>query len=331
MTMRTSFYRSIFTLLALSYFANLLFASDTNLLTQYRLNGITNLEKKLDKALANQKYWEDYLKNVDTKFGYIESYNSILACDKSKSDLLVYVKDANNSFQLRKEYSAYTGKEKGDKETEGDLKTPIGIYNLVKKISKIDEFYGPMAFVTSYPNIFDKYNGKTGQGIWIHGLPLHAKRDTFTKGCIAINNKSIECLNKNLDMKKTVLIINKQCNYTQTNKKALANILTQLYMWRYAWKYNKLDDYLSFYADDFRRFDGMDIHRFRKYKKRIFAKKEDKSIIFKDLDVIPYPMHKDTYKITFYEKYKSNSFAFNGQKTLIVKLINSKMQILTEK
>lgn len=331
MTMPIKMYRAVFTALFFSYFSSLLLASDIDLLTEYRINGISNLEEKLDKGLSKQKYWQKYLKKVDTKFGYIESYNNVLACDKSKSGLLVYVKDANNTYKLRKEYSAYTGKEKGDKKAEGDLKTPIGIYDLVKKLSKVDEFYGPLAFVTSYPNIYDKYNGKTGRGIWIHGLPLHEKRDTFTKGCIAIGNKSIECLNKNLDIKKTVLIINEQCKYTQVSKKTLAAILSQIYMWRYSWKYNNLENYLSFYADDFLRFDGMDINRFKKYKTRIFAKSEKKSIIFKNLNVIPYPMQENTYKITFDEIYKSNSFAFSGQKTLIVRLNNAKMKIVTEK
>ncbi|CAI6147276.1 MAG: hypothetical protein SPLUMA1_SPLUMAMAG1_01934 [uncultured Sulfurimonas sp.] len=59
-----------------------------------------------------------------------------------------------------------------DKIREGDLRTPIGVYKLVKKLSKVDSFYGPLAFATSYPNSYDKYLGKNGSGIWIHGLPL---------------------------------------------------------------------------------------------------------------------------------------------------------------
>jgi len=312
-------------------FSSSLAASDTQLLTQYRLNGISGLEQKLDKELTDKKYWKRYIQNKDTKFGYMESYTNILTCNKSKSDLLVYVKDKNNSYELRKDYSAFTGKMKGDKSTEGDLRTPVGVYDLVRKISNVDEFYGPLAFVTSYPNIYDRYKGKTGKGIWIHGLPLHEKRDKFTKGCIAIGNDNIECLNKNLDIQKTLLIINEQCNYTQASKDELATVLAQLYAWRYAWKYNMLDNYLNFYSPEFVRFDGMKYARFKNYKKRIFAKNEQKSIIFTELNVVPYPGHKHTFKVMFHEFYKSNSFTFRGKKTLIVKLENSKMQIITER
>jgi murein L,D-transpeptidase YafK len=308
-----------------------LYASDNDILTHYRYNGIKDIEKKLDKDLSSRQYWLSYLEKQDIKFGYLEPYKNVLACNKSQSDLLVYVKDTNNSYKLQKKYTAYTGKYKGDKAEEGDLKTPVGIYSLVKKLSKVDEFYGPLAFVTSYPNLYDKYKGKTGKGIWIHGLPEHQDREKFTKGCIAIGNNSIECLNRNLDIKKTLLIINEKSNYKKVSKQKISQVLSELYAWRYAWKYNNLEDYLSFYSDEFVRYDGMDIKRFRNYKKRIFAKKESKKILFKNLAVIPYPEHEDTFKVTFDEEYSSNSFTFKGKKTLIMKLINNRMKIITER
>jgi len=311
--------------------ASLYASTDVALLTQYRKEGIKNIEKELDKKLASQSYWKAYLKNIDTSFGYFESYNNILVCDKSKSDLSFYKKDTNNTYKLAKEYNAYTGKIKGDKKKEGDLRTPVGAYNLTKKITKVDSFYGPMAFVTSYPNLFDKYKGKTGQGIWIHGLPIDQERDSFTKGCIAINNKSLESLNENLDIDKTILIINEKKIQKKDLKEPLSKILSNLFAWRYAWIYNNLKDYLSYYSPEFKRFDGMKIDRFKKYKKRIFAKNEKKTILFSDINVIPYPGTKDIFKITFKEKYRSNSFAFHGDKVLIVKLIDNSFNIITER
>ncbi len=331
MTMQSNNKKVFFSIILLS-FASLLFATDVNLLTHYRNHGIKDIQKELDKKLAQKAYWKEYLQNIDTRFGYFESYDNILACDKSKSQLCVYKRDANNSYQLKREYSAFTGKLKGDKEKEGDLRTPIGIYNIVKKITKVDSFYGPMAFVTSYPNVFDKYRGKTGQGIWIHGLPINQKRDEFTKGCIAINNKSIKCLDKNIDISKTILIIDEDVvKKDNANKAVLAKVLASLFAWRYSWIYNDIDKYLSFYAPKFKRFDGMTLAQFKKYKTRIFNKQEKKSIIFQDINVIPYPDTKNIFKIAFKEKYKSKSFSFNGKKVLIVKLTDDKFNIITER
>jgi murein L,D-transpeptidase YafK len=325
MTMQNKF----FTFLLLFFVSASIYASD--ILTDYRLNGIKNIEKQMDNALAQTKYWDNYLKNINTTFGYIESYSNILTCNKNKSTLCLYVKDNNNSYKLKKEYSAYTGKNRGGKIREGDLKTPIGIYNLTKRILKVDPFYGPMAFVTSYPNSYDKYLGNDGHGIWIHGLPLNQKRDTFTKGCIAIHNDSIECLNKNLDITKTLLIINSSKVKTDISKEKLSILLSQLYLWRYTWLYNDIDSYLNFYSQDFIRFDGMKYKSFASYKKRIFKKQEKKKIIFSSINVIPYPNTPDLYKISFRESYKSNSFAFSGDKVIMAKLIDNKIKILTEK
>jgi murein L,D-transpeptidase YafK len=307
-----------------------LFAKEHDILTEYRVNGIVNIEKKLDKKLTSMQYWQKYLQNKDTSFGFLESYENILSCDKSHSTLSVYKKDANGKFHLLKEYSAYTGKIKGDKKREGDLKTPVGVYDIVKKITKVDSFYGPMAFVTSYPNLYDRYQHKTGQGIWIHGLPIEQKRDEYTKGCIAINNDNIQCLDKNIDIQKTALIINENKLQKKTSKEELAFILSKIFAWRYAWIYNDLEAYLHFYDKEFRRFDGLNLQAFKAYKKRIFAKNEQKRIRFTDINLLPYPSTPNIYKLTFHEDYKSESFTFSGQKVLIVKLQNDVVTILTE-
>jgi len=270
-------------------------------LTDYRMNGIYNIQKHLDNELTKVEYWNQQLKDLDTKFGYLESYSNILACDKSNSTLSLYIKDNNESYRLKKQYNAYTGKVDGDKIKEGDLKTPIGIYDITKKISKLDSFYGPLAFVTSYPNAYDKYRGRDGSGIWIHGLPTEQERDEYTKGCIAIDNPSIECLDRNIEIDKTLLIIKKEESKEDINKEVLSSILSELYRWRYSWIYNDVESYLAYYSPKFIRYDGMSYKRFLKYKKRIFKKNERKEIIFNNVNVLPYPNSSDIYKISFKE------------------------------
>jgi len=310
-----------------------IFASD--ILTEYRLNGIDKIQKHMDLSLTEKEYWNKYLADKDTTFGYIESYTNILTCNKDNSTLNLYSVDQNKKFKFKQKYSAYTGKIKGDKVKEGDLKTPIGIYQIVKKLSKetnLDSFYGPLAFVTSYPNTYDSYRGKNGSGIWIHGLPTQQERDEFTRGCIAINNPNIESLDKNIDITKTILIINSSEVKKNISKDILASILSQLYAWRYAWIYNDINNYLDFYSPEFVRYDGMDIKKFTRYKTRIFNKSEKKSITFNNINVVPYPNSNNIFQITFKEFYKSDTFEFIGNKTLIVKVDeNRKIKILTEK
>ena len=319
-------------LLILLFLGTLLNAN--NILSNYRLHGIEGIEKQLDLELTNSSYWGSELKNIDTTFGYLESYSSILSCDKNNSSLTLYKQDENSTYKLKRRYEAFTGKATGDKEIEGDLKTPIGIYEIKQKLdkdTKLDPFYGPLAFVTSYPNLYDKIRGKNGSGIWVHGLPIKRERDDFTRGCIAINNQSIECLDKNIDIDKTIIIINPN-NSIEVTKERLSIILSQLFKWRYSWLYNDIENYLSFYADDFTRFDGMKIDQFSKYKTRVFKKTEKKTILFNDINIIPYPNTQDIYQITFKEYYKSNTFEFSGDKILMVRVDKSNnFKIFVEK
>lgn len=316
---------SLLTLLSFNLFAN-------TVLTDYRQYGLEGIEKKMDQELTQLNYWDELLKNIDTSFGYIESYKSILTCDKSESTLSLFQHNKEKKFTLQEKYSAFTGKVQGDKRQEGDLKTPIGLYDIHKKISKLDSFYGPLAFVTSYPNLYDKFLGKNGSGIWIHGLPTEEKRDDFTKGCIAIDNDNIVCLEKELDIDSTLLIINSDKENERVSKKVLAKILANLYAWRYSWIYNDTKKYLSFYSPDFIRNDGMKYSRFIQYKTRIFNKKEKKKIIFNDINVIPYPKNKNIFQVTFKEFYSSSSFQFIGDKILMVEIDkDNNFKILTEK
>jgi len=306
----------------------------SSILTEYRMTGLKNFEKKMDLALTKKAYWSEYLKNQDTTFGYLEKYSNVLTCNKNRSNLILYTKNRNNKYYMKNKISAFTGKNSGDKTREGDSKTPIGIYELTSKKSQdknLDPFYGPYAFVTSYPNMYDKFQGKSGHGIWIHGVPEDEERDSFTKGCIAIQNDKLTNLEKKIDIKKTLLIIDDSWIKKDISKDVLASILSQLYTWRYAWLYNDLELYLSFYAKDFIRFDKMNFKKFKRYKTRIFKKTEKKTIIFKNINVIPYPNSKNIYQITFREFYKSNSFKFTGDKVLMIRVDkNNKIKIFTE-
>lgn len=304
----------------------------TSALTTYRQHGIKDIEKQLDLELSETEYWTNHLKDKDTSFGYLESYQSVLTCDKERANLTLYKQNEEKKFTQLEEYNAFTGKVKGDKVKEGDLKTPVGIYDIEKKISKLDSFYGPLAFVTTYPNMYDKYLGKSGSGIWIHGLPIEQERDDYTRGCIAINNDNIMCLDKEVDIRSTLLIIHPHEEKKNVSKETLAKILAQLYEWRYSWIYNDTEKYLSFYSEDFVRYDGMQYPRFIKYKTRIFNKNEKKTIIFNNINVIPYPNTKDVFQITFKEYYASSSFTFEGNKVLMVRVDeNNNFKIFTEK
>jgi len=317
-------YKLIFLLILLE---NLMFAN-IDLVQTYRNYGIKEVEKIINKQLINKNYWNENLKNKNTKNGYYESLNYVVMCNKDQKEIKIYDTKKNNII-----YSAdvITGKNIGNKQVEGDLKTPVGVYKLLSKLDKLDSFYGPFALKSDYPNEFDNTLNKTGHGIWIHGLPYKQSRDPYTKGCIALKNNNLIDLEKSINIKKSVLIISEN-NNLDVNKNDISIILSQIYLWRNAWKYSHIDKYLSFYSKEFKRKDKSGLNKFATHKKRIFAKNQYKIIKLTNINIIPYPndLNKNMYKVTMDEDYKANNYKFIGKKILYIEILNNQMKILFE-
>ena len=313
--------------LFLLLFTNFLFA---DLVDIYRTKGIDAVKLEIEKELKKKSYWDKHLKNKDIKHGYYESIKYVIVTQKDQKKLQLHrLKD--NKFETLMTKNVFIGKVEGDKKKEGDLKTPTGAYSLTTKITKLDQFYGPMALVTNYPNVFDKSQNKDGHGIWIHGLPYDNIRDDYTKGCIALENGSLQTLDKNINIKNSVLIIGDK-KIQEISKKDISTILSGIFSWKDAWKQSDLKSYLSFYNDDFKKGSGMSLSGFKKYKKRIFAKNEKKNIKFSNINIMPYPnsLNKIMYKIVMDEDYKTRTYKFEGKKELYIELDNNKMSILAE-
>lgn len=310
------------------------FAKDTkDLVELYRLKGIQEVKEELDKKLRNKDYWFNYLQDKDISKGYYESIEHVLVCTKDEKNLKLYSKK-NKKFQEEFSKSVFIGKVKGDKEVEGDLKTPVGTYELTNKLTEetLDPFYGPLAFVTSYPNAYDKLQNKNGFGIWIHGLPENGDRDDFTQGCIALENGSIKQLNKKIDLKHSILMIQEK-GEIPVSIDDISLVLSQVYQWRDSWKDSDIDTYLSFYSNNFRKYNGMKFEQFKNYKTRLFKKSENKTITFEDINVMPYPnlKSKKIYKVMMRQKYSTRYYNSDDIKELYVEIKgNGKMKILTE-
>lgn len=301
-----------------------------DLIDIYRTQGIEAVKKQLEKQLEERTYWEKFLENKDVKYGYYEDTKYLIFCQKNKKKLKVYKKIDNGFSQIIND-SVIVGKKEGDKQIEGDLKTPIGAYELTNKITKLDSFYGPLALVTSYPNTFDKLLNKKGHGIWIHGMPIDKNREEYTKGCIALDNPELENIDKNIDIEKSILLIS-QDSLKKSSKDEISLILSSIYKWKNAWKESDIDEYLSFYSSEFKKDNRMNLEQFSTYKKRIFRKNEKKSIDFYNIDVIPYPnsLNKKMYKVVMDEKYFTKNYRFEGKKELYLEIKDNKIQILAE-
>ena len=301
-----------------------------DLMDIYRIEGIKAVEQELEKNLRDLNFRKIYLENKNIEYGYYEFNKYVIVAQKEQKELSLF-ENSENGYKLITKEKIIIGENSGDKFVEGDKKTPEGSYDLVQKRTGLDQFYGPFALVTSYPNTFDQSLNKKGHGIWIHGMPLNGDRENFTQGCLAVDNERLKYLDSNINFKKTVLITSKD-ELKKATKEDIALVLSSIYKWKDAWKYSKINEYLSFYSKDFKRSDGSDFTIFSNQKKQIFAKNEDKTINLFNIDISPYPnsLNKTMYRILMDEEYTSPSVKFYGKKELFVEIANNQLQILTE-
>ncbi|EAB5244379.1 hypothetical protein EIS00_08950 [Campylobacter jejuni] len=306
----------------------------SDLVKIYLNQGLDAVGVAIEKELTQKDFWLSEIGDKNISLGYYDDNVAIVLTNKTDKILRVY---SYEDGKIRKDFEQkeiITGL-MGDKKIEGDLKTPVGFYELGRKFNPGDPYYGPFAFATTYPNLLDKVQGKTGGGIWIHGYPLDGSRlDEFkTRGCIALFNNNLEKFAKVVQDKK-VFVMTEEKEKIRAKKDQIASLLADLFTWKLAWTNSDTNAYLSFYDEqEFKRFDKMKFEQFASMKKSIFSRKEDKKIKFSDINISPYPnLENETmYRISFYEDYYTKNYQFRGDKILYVKIDSKgKMKILAE-
>lgn len=302
----------------------------SDLVKIYLNQGLDAVGVAIEKELTNKDFWLDEIGDRNISLGYYDDDVAIVLTNKTDKILRVYSYSDGKIKQDFEQKAIITGL-MGDKQVEGDLKTPVGFYELGRKFNPGDPYYGPFAFATTYPNLLDKVQGKTGGGIWIHGYPLDGTRlDEFkTRGCIALFNENLEEFAKVVQDKK-VFAMTEEKEKVRAKKEDIAALLADLFAWKLAWTDSDINTYLNFYDEkQFKRFDKMKFEQFAS----IFSRKEDKKIKFSDINISPYPNveNETMYRISFYEDYYTKNYQFKGDKILYVKIDSKgKMKILAE-
>lgn len=130
--------------------------------------------------------------------------------DLSVSRIYIF-KNAPSGPVLVEQFYTTLGLEGAPKRQEGDRKTPIGVYRILKEIDnpRPDGFLGHKAYTLDYPNPEDRKAGRTGSGIWIHGVPddVHVRPPKASDGCLAISNDDMLRLRRFIQFGRTWIVI----------------------------------------------------------------------------------------------------------------------------
>ncbi len=225
----------------------------------------------------------------------------MLTVDKTslKADLRTWPENPANSSVLRT-FKIAIGKAEGDKQFEGDNKTPEGIYFAQSHLddSSLPMKYGRKAIPIDFPNPIDRAEGKTGHGIWLHGVDRDGRVNEakVTEGCVAFYNADIANLANWLKGYQGVVVIAQ--NIAEINQQQDMTAVRQATeAWMSAWASRKIDHYGGFYAPDF-RFDRFNLKKYINYKRRVFSSYQNMSVTFDNLRVVTHPK----YAVAFFNQ-----------------------------
>ncbi|PKO63123.1 MAG: hypothetical protein CVU24_00560 [Betaproteobacteria bacterium HGW-Betaproteobacteria-18] len=229
----------------------------------------------------------------------------VVAVDASHSRVYVFEHRDGQLHLLRSHYASI-GRAGFGKSTEGDLRTPLGVYYITSRLddSQLDELYGVGALPLNYPNEHDRRLGKTGSGIWLHGVPRasYSRSPYATEGCVALANDDMGALLSILEPRRTPVIIAEEIHWVQPQ--TLANRRNEfrelLQRWSRARAQADLKTVMAFYSPQFRS-GSTDFRQWGQAKARELATAGRRFLILKDLSILAWKRESEVTLMTFAE------------------------------
>ena len=244
-----------------------------------------------------------------------DSIENVFIADIENAKLIQY-SVVKNRLIKNQEYYMSIGAKGSDKQSQGDKKTPLGVYFITKKLdaSKLPLKYGAAAYPLDYPNAWDRYNHKTGYGIWLHGTdPSILRRPALdTDGCLALLNNEILSLSNTILPMETPVIITKKIHWKSINE--INQIRIELHEVLNAWKLSfegtEKERFISFYGSN------ISLSSIDEYSIIHDSSNVDKFIDIEDLTIIRDPLKSDIVLTRFTQKVSYNDISSAEKKRL---------------
>ncbi|ROO25707.1 L,D-transpeptidase family protein [Salinisphaera orenii] len=223
--------------------------------------------------------------------------------------------------RLMADFYATIGSSGAGKEAEGDMRTPVGVYHVTRYLNdnQLPELYGIGALPVNYPNALDRTRGRTGHGIWLHGVPraTYARSPQASEGCVVIANDDFERLRERVDVGATPVIMTQGVDWVSPAEAETirTEVRAAIEDWRHSWEAIDTSAHLAYYDADFVSDEGRDKAAYAAYKKKVNARKEKISVDIDQLSIFRYPGEQEMVKVTFDQAYRSNNYRSKDRKT----------------
>lgn len=222
-----------------------------------------------------------------------------------KTNTLQVTRYINGAYETVKTYHATLGQVTGDKISEGDLKTPEGIYTFKSKLTPptLRKKFGEMAFYMNFPNDFDRLASYTGSAIMLHATdtPERLAKNYDSEGCVVVKNEEIREIAPFIRLGLTPILIFQELTPEYLKPGQSPELKGFFDSWIKAWESKDINAYIDHYHTDFSA-QNKDRDQWKAYKGNL--NRNYASIVIGPEDV-QYYRHPKYSMITFTQNYHS--------------------------
>lgn len=227
-----------------------------------------------------------------------------LLADTKRSRLFVF-ENVRGKLKLMSDFYITQGKLGVHKLKEGDQKTPIGVYYITGRLprTRLPDFYGAGALPINYPNEWDRINGRSGSGIWLHGTPSgsYSRPPLASDGCVVLTNPDLQKLFGSVVVGKTPVVISEQVEFVSKqqwakDREAFDSVMEQ---WRRDLEGLNAQTFLRHYSPKFKSATGEDLATWSAKHQQTMLGVKDMRIKLQDETIFAYPDRHDLIVTTF--------------------------------
>ncbi|MGZ3708190.1 MAG: L,D-transpeptidase family protein [Bdellovibrionota bacterium] len=241
---------------------------------------------------------------VDASAAKPQGPTTALLVDKKTNQLFV-AEYVDGAYKIIKTYHATLGQVKGDKEDEGDLKTPEGIYTFKSHLRPpaIAPKFGEQAFYIDFPNTYDQMAGHVGNNIMLHATndPDRLKKSYDSLGCVVVRNEELREIEPHVRLGLTPILIFPELTDEYLKPGQDPSLKSFFESWIQDWEGKNLSGYIDHYHTDFKA-QGKDKKAWHDFKGSLNKR-------YASIEIGPenvrYYRHPKYSMITFTQNYRS--------------------------
>ncbi|MDP9107745.1 MAG: L,D-transpeptidase family protein [Pseudomonadota bacterium] len=233
-----------------------------------------------------------------------DDQRTVLVVDARRSRLYVY-QIVDGQPHLVTDYYITQGKLGTSKSKEGDQKTPIGVYYITGRLgrSRLPDFYGAGALPINYPNEWDRLNGRSGSGIWLHGTPStnYSRPPLSSDGCVVLTNPDLQKLLASVQPGKTPIVITDRVEFISKASWKAERDAADLLLDGWRRDVENLDavHFVAKYSSKFKSAQGDDLATWLGKAPQAMPPVKPASVKLQDVSIFAYPGRTDLIVSTF--------------------------------